>query len=25
LTTVTRRKNARGQDITNTTIHDKIR
>jgi hypothetical protein len=25
LTTVTRRKNARGQDITSTTIHDKIR
>ena len=25
LTTVTRRKNAHGQDITNTTIHDKIR
>jgi hypothetical protein len=25
LTTVTRRKNARGQDITNTTIHEKIR
>jgi hypothetical protein len=25
LTTVTRRKNARGQDITNTTIHDKLR
>jgi hypothetical protein len=25
LTTVTRRKNARGQDITTTTIHDKIR
>jgi hypothetical protein len=25
LTTVTRRKDARGQDITNTTIHDKIR
>jgi hypothetical protein len=25
LTTVTRRKNIRGQDITNTTIHDKIR
>jgi len=25
LTTVTRRKNARGQDITNTTTHDKIR
>jgi hypothetical protein len=25
LTTVTRRKSARGQDITNTTVHDKIR